>query len=171
METKELVENNMGIAYSIAQKLFYGNRRIIEYDDLVEICLLALVEASKKFKDNHGAKFSTYAYIVINNKAIDELNKIRNRTCLNIPYDENGLENIEENNIDKEIDNIECDICILNQIKNLKYYKKYEFIILDIINGYEAKEIAIKYNILERKVWYIRSRLQKDLDNNLHNTY
>lgn len=59
---KLLVENNMGLVYSIVKK-FSG--RGVETDDLVQIGALGLIKAVKKFDISFGVKFSTYAVPVI----------------------------------------------------------------------------------------------------------
>ena len=58
----KLVENNMGLVYSIAGKMI--NRRY-EMDDIVQIGALGLVKAVKKFDESYGVMFSTYAVPMI----------------------------------------------------------------------------------------------------------
>ncbi len=58
----KLVENNMGLVYSIAGKMI--NRRY-EMDDIVQIGALGLVKAVRKFDESYGVMFSTYAVPMI----------------------------------------------------------------------------------------------------------
>ena len=58
----KFVDENMGLVVSIAKR-FTG--RGTEYEDLLQIGLLGLVKAVKRFDENLGYKFSTYAVPVI----------------------------------------------------------------------------------------------------------
>lgn len=58
----ELVENNMGLVYSIAGKM--ANRRY-DIEDIIQIGALGLVKAVKKFDNTYGVQFSTYAVPMI----------------------------------------------------------------------------------------------------------
>ncbi len=58
----ELVENNMGLVYSIVRR--YANRRY-EIEDLNQIGAIGLIKAVKKFDISFGVKFSTYAVPMI----------------------------------------------------------------------------------------------------------
>ena len=58
----ELVENNMGLVYSIAGKMM--NRRY-EMEDIVQIGAMGLVKAVRKFDESYGVQFSTYAVPMI----------------------------------------------------------------------------------------------------------
>lgn len=57
-----LVENNMGLVYSIVSKLDSG---IYEREDLIQIGAIGLIKAVKKFDISFGVKFSTYAVPMI----------------------------------------------------------------------------------------------------------
>lgn len=57
-----LVENNMGLVYSIVGKL---ENRNYEREDLVQIGAVGLIKAVKRFDTSFGVKFSTYAVPMI----------------------------------------------------------------------------------------------------------
>lgn len=57
-----LVENNMGLVYSIVNK--FTNRRY-ESEDLAQIGAIGLIKAVKKFDFSYGVQFSTYAVPMI----------------------------------------------------------------------------------------------------------
>lgn len=59
---EELVENNMGLVYSIVSR--FANRRY-EVEDLNQIGAIGLIKAVKKFDNSFGVKFSTYAVPMI----------------------------------------------------------------------------------------------------------
>ena len=59
---KRLVEENMGLVYSIVKK--FSNRGV-ELEDLIQIGAMGLIKAVKKFDTSFEVKFSTYAVPVI----------------------------------------------------------------------------------------------------------
>lgn len=59
---KRLVEENMGLVYSIVKK--FSNRGV-ELDDLIQIGAMGLIKAVKKFDTSFEVRFSTYAVPVI----------------------------------------------------------------------------------------------------------
>ena len=58
----ELIENNMGLVYSIVSKL---ENRMYDKEDLVQIGAMGLVKAVRKFDTSFGVQFSTYAVPMI----------------------------------------------------------------------------------------------------------
>jgi len=59
---KKLVEDNMGLVYSIVKR--FSNRGV-ETEDLIQIGAMGLIKAVKKFDVSFDVKFSTYAVPVI----------------------------------------------------------------------------------------------------------
>lgn len=57
-----LVENNMGLVYSVVNKIL---SRGCEYEDLVQIGAIGLLKAVRKFDMSYDVKFSTYAVPMI----------------------------------------------------------------------------------------------------------
>ena len=70
----ELIINNMNIVKNIASK-YYTDKIGLEYEDLVSYGVMGLIDATKKFDDKRGVKFSTYASIRISSYIIDEIRK------------------------------------------------------------------------------------------------
>ena len=62
MTTDELVENNLKLVHSLANRF---RNRGIEYDDLYSAGCLGLMKAAKGFDEKRGFAFSTYAVPVI----------------------------------------------------------------------------------------------------------
>ena len=58
-EQKQMVEKNMGLAYHMAGKLLHKSS--LDHDEILSICLLALVKAVLKFDPTKGFAFTTYA--------------------------------------------------------------------------------------------------------------
>ncbi len=61
-DTEKLINNNIGLVFSIARKFL---NRGVEYDDLVQIGSIGLIKASEKYDETLGYKFSTYAVNLI----------------------------------------------------------------------------------------------------------
>ncbi len=59
---QELIENNIGLVHSCAQKL---KGRGMEYDDLFQAGCMGLIKAADAFDAGRGLRFSTYAVPVI----------------------------------------------------------------------------------------------------------
>jgi RNA polymerase sporulation-specific sigma factor len=57
-----LIENNMGLVYSIVNKL---DNRMYEREDLVQIGAIGLIKAVDKFDTSYNVQFSTYAVPMI----------------------------------------------------------------------------------------------------------
>lgn len=70
----ELIINNLNIVKNIASK-YYTDKIGLEYEDLVSYGVMGLIDATKKFDDKRGVKFSTYASIRISSYIIDEIRK------------------------------------------------------------------------------------------------
>ena len=58
-EQSQMVEENMGLAYHMAGKL--TPKSPIDHDEIVSICLLALVKAALSYDPTKGFAFTTYA--------------------------------------------------------------------------------------------------------------
>lgn len=73
-EQEELILNNMSLVRHIASK-YYTNKMGMDYEDLVSYGVMGLIDASTKFDENRGVKFSTFASIRISSYIIDEIRK------------------------------------------------------------------------------------------------
>ncbi len=62
-EQKQMVEDNIGLAYSTALRMVAKSP--LEYDDILSICFLGLIKAVQKFDPSKGFAFSTYAVPVM----------------------------------------------------------------------------------------------------------
>ena len=67
MNEEELILNNLGLAYMVANK--YKNKvgYYYEFEDVLQICYEGLVRAAKNYDDSRGVAFSTYACNVMQN--------------------------------------------------------------------------------------------------------
>lgn len=76
MDNKEdLIVKNMPLVRYIASK-YYTKKIGIEYEDLVGYGTLGLIDATKKFDESKGVKFSTFASMKITSAIIDEIRKV-----------------------------------------------------------------------------------------------
>jgi len=73
-EQEELIMSNMPLVKHIASK-YYTSKIGMEYEDLVSLGFMGLIDASNKFDVDRGVKFSTYASIRISSFIIDEIRK------------------------------------------------------------------------------------------------
>ena len=71
---EEYILNNLNIVKNIASK-YYTEKIGLEYEDLVSYGVMGLIDATKKFDDKRGVKFSTYAAIRVSSFIIDEIRK------------------------------------------------------------------------------------------------
>ncbi len=58
-EQKQMVEDNIRLAYKTARKM--APRSPLEYDDILSVCFLGLIKSVQKFDPSKGFAFSTYA--------------------------------------------------------------------------------------------------------------
>lgn len=73
-EQEELIMTNMPLVKHIASK-YHTNKIGMDYEDIVSCGVMGLLDASNKFDESRGVKFSTYAYIRISSYIIDEIRK------------------------------------------------------------------------------------------------
>lgn len=73
-EQEELIMSNMPLVKHIASK-YHTNKIGMDYEDIVSCGVMGLIDASNKFDESRGVKFSTYAYIRISSYIIDEIRK------------------------------------------------------------------------------------------------
>ena len=70
----EVILENEGLIYKIINK--YKN--YFEIDDLYQVAVMGLIKASKNYKSEYGAKFTSYAYPFILGEVIKYINEYRN---------------------------------------------------------------------------------------------
>ena len=75
-EKEQLITENIRLAYYVAKRFLNSG---IEYDDLVSVASLGLVKAAKKFNQEKGVQFNTFAMRVMTNEILMELRSIRRR--------------------------------------------------------------------------------------------
>lgn len=68
----ELFSNHINLVYKIAKKMDYG---YVDRDDLIQVGLMGLYEASLKYNPSLNTKFSTFASIYIISSIKEELRK------------------------------------------------------------------------------------------------
>lgn len=168
MTNEEMFENNIRIAYKIANR--YKINYLTEYEDIKQIALLGLWKAVLTFKNTHA--FSTYAYPVISNEINLYLRKNK-KTKLDISintiiHDNLTFEDIlqDEDNIEKLLEDIE--ILKINQILNeINITEKERKIYKLIQSGYKQQDVAEKFNMSQCQV----SRIQKKIINKVCKEY
>ena len=75
-EQELLFQDNFNLVHSVANRLKSAIKvTTFEYEDLVNIGVIALIKAARTFRVTHEAKFSSYAYIIIKRDMVFEINK------------------------------------------------------------------------------------------------
>ncbi len=72
-----LVEENLDLVRYVANLFYRRWRYCIEFDELVSLGVLGLIQAARRFDPNCGAKFSTFAYRRIRGSIYDGIRAIR----------------------------------------------------------------------------------------------
>ena len=70
----DLILENEGLIYKIINKY----RSYFEIEDLYQVAVIGLIKASKTYKSDYGAKFTSYAYPFILGEVIKYINEFRN---------------------------------------------------------------------------------------------
>lgn len=73
---KELIEQNQGLVYDLAQKIRQKLPRNVEFEDLVSYGQIGLGEAARDFDTSRGVKFSTFAYYRIRGAIYDGISQM-----------------------------------------------------------------------------------------------
>lgn len=142
---KALLESNLRLVKMVANQY---SRSGIDYDELVDLGLLGLTKAEKKYDPNRGVKFSSYAVHWIRGEIKTNLKKVRHTISLN---EEAEWESPEGTPMDLE--NLERYISFLSGDKRK--------IICDYfgIGGYTRKvlrEIARDVHMSISSVWRLK---------------
>lgn len=69
-----LIQSNLRFVITLVKKFKYS---LLEFNDLIQVGNIGLIEAAKRFSLNHGAKFSTFAKYYINKYLYDYAYKMR----------------------------------------------------------------------------------------------
>jgi len=83
-EVEQRVRKHMQLVRKIAWQIHGRVRDVFEIDDLVQIGMVALVEAAKRFQDLGQASFSSYAAVRIRGALTDHLRKNLTLTRLGV---------------------------------------------------------------------------------------
>ncbi len=74
MSAEEIVRDNLGLVRKIAWQICTSPSRAVDLEDLIQIGLIALIEAAATYKEQ-GFAFATYAGVRIRGAMIDQLRK------------------------------------------------------------------------------------------------
>jgi len=72
---QETVTANLNIVHQEVRRIFKKGQSEFEYDDLVQIGVIGLMEAASRFDDSYSIAFSSYARLRVRGAIIDELRK------------------------------------------------------------------------------------------------
>lgn len=87
---ESLIDNNGGIIRKISNK-FYGINKMIEFDDLIQVGVIGLIAAAKKYDINmeNKANFITYAFHYIKREIISCVNGRSSKDVENNKFNNN----------------------------------------------------------------------------------
>ena len=168
-EQCKLVEKNHNLIYSFASK-----KNLIA-DEYYDILAIGLCNAARGYNVSKGYKFSTYAFVCMNNELNAYWRSIQKKTAIpkdatlsyDVKYDDdtNGFMNslIECSTYDETI----CNIALDELIKRLNSNEK--FIIKNLMNGCTQKEISDKMNCTSQNISLYVKRLRSKVTNVLFN--
>lgn len=73
-DESRLMEENIGLVHMIIKRLKAFE---YEYEDLLQVGAIGLLKAIRRFDENKGCKFSTFACIQISGEIFTHIQKIR----------------------------------------------------------------------------------------------
>lgn len=147
MET--LFEQYKNLAYAIVHRNF---KYYSEKDDLIQIALIALWDASNTFNPAFNVGFMCYASVFICNKIKDYIRRQKKHHLIDL------AEDVELGNYEINFSKLEFDVAT----RNLSLVDKQ--ILQDVVYGFTQKEIAAKYGMsqatISRKLRKIKGKLK-----------
>lgn len=148
---EKLVTDNINLAYKVASTYYKRLGGYYEFDELVSLCFLGLVKASKLFNPDLDFQFSTYAYKAMENEIIRFVNKT-NSNPKPISLSTELTENLElsetisdEFNLEKYVEDLYFKECLHKEIAGLKPQQRT--IVEYHLMGYTNKKIAAKLGV------------------------
>lgn len=156
---QQLVVENMGLVRSVALTYLSAFKSIggYEYDDVVSIGYLGLCKAAQKFDSKRNCRFATYAYYIVRNELLNEINKANNNNnkCstinMTLSLDESlqleanpsltGVESVDEKDFFDTIEKLLSTITSVNVKLGIK------LLVLLHRDGLELKEAAESLNV------------------------
>lgn len=127
-DLEKLFNDHIGLVYYIVGKFKIHESHL---DDIIQECLLKLWTCCKEYDSTKNAKFSTFAFVAITNRAISYLTMLRGPSYQHydlhdVTYDPSFVKRIE----------------FYDQIDQLE--KKYKTVIDLKLQGYSNTEVANK---------------------------
>lgn len=173
-------EEYLSLARKIAWRYFKSIKNKYSYDEIESAAFLGLVKASKKFDENKGVKFLTYASTVVENEIKMSFrddkwlfikrgapNNILSLNYIIDPDNNTEMQDIlvEENEIEENIVNL---ILVERLFKVLDKREK-EIIYLYIFKEKPQRDIAKMFNISQSYTSRIIKNSLKKMRNELYN--
>lgn len=161
MTKDELIEQNMNLAYMLANRYYKMHRGKIEFEEIRSASLLGLVKAADNFDETRGLAFSTFAFTCIKNEILIYLrsNKKHNNFSLYTQINEDFI--LEDklhsdyNTEDDILNNLEIDL-LYRYIYQLPYIEKQ--VILYHLQGKKTNEIGKILNYSQPQISRIYHR-------------
>jgi RNA polymerase sigma factor (sigma-70 family) len=168
MNKNELFEKNTQLVYEVYhEKLSHIPHAGRFFEDLIQIGMLALWKAAQGYDENHGIKFSTYAYTAIYHNMMNYLHKEGRHCSLFISLD-NPLSSEEVTTyLDTKAIQVICgnDIEIMDVLRRLP--EEDQHLVALLACGYTQKEIGKIFGDSQPMVYRKIKKLRKVLKDTL----
>lgn len=177
-EQQQLVEENIGLAYDRASKLFdkYSSYNFgMEKDDYISSAMVGLCYAARSYNPNSGYKFSTYAVRSINQKIKDCIFNINNN-IISLDEQIGGNYEYSETNEIYDVLGAKDEAMSISELmidlQKILSEVEYGMIIDSVVNGMTYEEIAKKYGYSSKQsVCNKVNKCYERLKRRLGNTY
>jgi RNA polymerase sigma factor (sigma-70 family) len=166
MCSNKLFDENTDYADTIASCLYKKYNNLMEYDDIKQLCLIGLFNASKTFDVNKKTEFKTYANKFMRSEVINELRKLKNQPKIAKNSDEiyDYLLDIDsKNEYENGVDFIYSEINLMDILKKLKYDENKHKVIASFLNEKTQSEIAVELGVSRQWIFQIISSFKQDI--------
>lgn len=178
---EEVIEDYMPLVKNIASKFNVSNIGM-EYDDLVSVGTIGLMDAYNKYSADKGSKFSTYATLRVRSYIIDEIRKLSPITRTDMDKIKKYNECVDSLSIElqrspksieianklgvtqKDIKSIEHSLSILNTLSVDSLIESTETNIINLSEVIEGDIISPSDLVLEEEKINILANCIKELD-------
>lgn len=165
MTKQQLIEDNMGLVYSLIQREYPTFR---DDEDIIQTGMLGLCKAAETWDESIG-KFSTFAYICIRNVILTELkyrSKHKGVWSLDHPFtNDNGETGTLQECLVGEEDVNYVDTYVDEKKLNEKQQRIYELLLEGVVPKEIAKQVGVTHqyvSVVKRKLRLLRSRKYGD---------
>ncbi len=142
------VEDYIGAAYKVASK-FYSKNLDMSIDEINSIAFLGLLKAKKRFNEDKGVSFVTFAMITIEYELKSSLYRDKSKFRRKLVDGKRIYERIYTDSLDREIKSVEgvkLIDCFIGEFDTDKYLANIDLkIAINKLNTYQRKILKMLY--------------------------